>query len=460
MAAEEFIRYCYAEPSAVTESGRPSPDQAESPPRFGLRLTSFHEEAEAADLAPVLFMGRLTRPALSARSLTALSAVAAARYTPAPFALPSLYDPIINVGGGLLRFEAFSGCAGVYAAFDVLPEGLDGSFLAEGSTNVDFNSPMLAALGGVGLADQMSLCVGPGDVAVGFDNGTVVERQVPLPERWLRALGVVPVYLAGSEFIGEMSGPQAVKMCRNIPLTGIKGDHYLIRRGSELTLSTLPGRGTDLALGGLNRLHLAGPLLASARLVKVFAHPSGSAVTWRIYLDGLRFSLTLSRSASRGFSGEGAGLNDLVGTLTPETLAAAAPNRHFADGGPKTPDGQAPAMAAMGLLGYDLDGQAYFHRRLPFKLGRLLALNPRLKNAGKLLAAGKVEISFRADGAVEGRVEGSGVWHSVLLSGAEERCTCLWSSKYRNSRGPCKHILAVKEAAVEAAVVDHGAVRH
>ena len=457
MGSEELVNYCYAAPSILADSG----------PIKDLRLSSFQEETDENDLAPVLFMGRITSPAVTARGLTALAAVTAARYAP-PFAYASLYlDPIVNVGSGLLRFEAFSNCAGVYAGFDILPEGLEGSFLAEGSTNVDFNSPMLTALGGVRPSDNMSLCVGPGDLAVGFESGTVVERQVPLPERWLKALGAMPYYLAGSDLIGAMSGPQAVRMLRNIPLTKTRGDQYLIRRGSELGLSALPVRGAEAVIGGLNRLHLAAPLLALAKEVKIFVHPSGSAITWRLYLEGLRFSLTLSRDSTRGFSGEGAGLNDLSAALNASSLADIAgqsPNRAFkpteVSGGSPASGQQAAGMAAMGLLGYDLDQQVYFHRRLPFKPDRLLSLNPRLKNAGKLLDAGKVEINFRGDGAVEGRVEGSGVWHSVLLSGPSERCTCLWFAKHLNSRGPCKHILAVKKAAAEAARSDIRTTQH
>lgn len=452
MMAEELVNYRYAEPSTLIDSG----------PEKNLRLSSFQEEVEESDLAPIFFMGRIRKPSLAARALTALSAVAEAKYSP-PFAYAGLYqDPIINVGSNLLRFEAFSGCAGVYAGFDLLPDGLDGTFLAEGSTNVDFNRPMLTALGGVGASEAMSLSVGPGDLAVAFESGTVVERQVPLPERWLKSLGVVPVYLAGSELLGEMSGPQAAKMCRGLPLTKTRGDQYLVRRGRELSLSPLPTRGAEVAVGGLNRLHLAAPLLAQAKAVRVFAHPSGAAVTWRLYLDGLRFSLTLSRDSGRGFSGEGAGLNTLLETL-PESLTdlnKTGPNQLYGDTSQAAVDNNAPALAAIGLLGYDLDEGSYFHRRLPFKPGRLLALNPRLKNALKLLTEGKVTISFRNDGSVEGRVEGSGVRHSVLLNSESERCTCLWTSKHGNTRGPCKHILAVKKAAAEAAKVESGQVKH
>ena len=465
---EETITYRYDEPSMMMVQG----------PNKKLRLSAYNEEAEPTAVSPILFMGRVTRPTLTAKCLSILARTVATRFIPMPHI--TYRDPIVSVGEDLIRFEAFSGCAGVYVSVDILPEGLDGTFLDQGSTNVDFNSPMLTSLGSVGPKDEMNLCVGPEDVAIGFTGGTVVERKVPLPTRWLKALGTIPIYLAGSEYVGELSGPQAAKMCRSIPQNYVKGDHYLAKRGSELVLSTLSTRRAgEIPIAGLHRIHPIAPMLALAEGIKVFAHPGSSAITWRVYLKGLRLSLTMSREPYRGFSGEGAGIGDIAQGLSPELLlglSAGTANQPFTPGttfaknpgqaSPHSTEAQATALAALGLLGYDLDEKTYFHRRLPFKLERLLGLNPRLKGAEKLLAGGRVEINLRDDGAVEGRVPGSGVWHSVVLSKDSERCTCLWTSKYKDTRGPCKHILAVKKAASEmtkaeiSSGIGDGIIRH
>jgi len=74
-----------------------------------------------------------------------------------------------------------------------------------------------------------------------------------------------------------------------------------------------------------------------------------------------------------------------------------------------------------------------------------MSLNPRLKNAEKLIENGKVEIISNTNGRVEARVEGSGVRHTVILDNDNERCTCDWFSKYQGERGLCKHVLAVKK---------------
>lgn len=74
-----------------------------------------------------------------------------------------------------------------------------------------------------------------------------------------------------------------------------------------------------------------------------------------------------------------------------------------------------------------------------------MSLNPRLKDAEKLLFEGKVKIISRQDDKIEAQVEGSGVKHMVMLNGDKKQCTCTWFSKNQGERGICKHILAVKK---------------
>ena len=445
---DDHITYRYPAPSAF----RPAPDGR------SLYLAPF-TEGETVD-EDCLFFGRLLNPEITARCLTTLSGVVRSRFTLSPETIAAMHDPIVSAGSGTVRFEGFSGCAGIYARVDVLPEALDGEFSVRGgTTNVDFNSLMLASLGGVRQRDTVLLSVGSKDVAFGFDSGTVVERKVPLPERWLKGLTSVQAYLAGAEPFAEIGRVQALKLFQGIPRGKLKGDFYLTRRGGAPVLAPLAASG-GVAIGGVNRLLLLEPLLAHADCLKIFAHPTGSATTWQLYFGNVRFSFSLSREPYRGFSGEGAGLDDLVRAPAPEAIDAldslCLANQTFGrdaarDCGIDWPDAATgsrspePGLAAMGLLGYDLDGRAYFYRKLPYSPARMLALNPRLKNALKLVADGKVEITYKPDGAIEGHVPGSGVRHTVLLEAGAARCTCAWTGKYGNTRGSCKHILAVRK---------------
>ncbi len=112
-------------------------------------------------------------------------------------------------------------------------------------------------------------------------------------------------------------------------------------------------------------------------------------------------------------------------------------------------DSLAARLAAMGLLGFDLDENSFFYRRLPFKTERILSLNPRMIAAEKTTGRRKtVEIISNDEKRTEARVAGSGgVRHTVILDreSEKERCTCTWFSSNQGERGACKHILAVKK---------------
>ena len=51
-----------------------------------------------------------------------------------------LRDPVVTSNDDRLRFESFSGCGGVHARLDLLPDALDEAPRASGTTNVDFSS--------------------------------------------------------------------------------------------------------------------------------------------------------------------------------------------------------------------------------------------------------------------------------------------------------------------------------
>src|SRR5919199_1359506 len=101
--------------------------------------------------------------------------------------------PVVTSNVDRLRFESFSACAGVYARLDLDPEALDGAPAEWGTTNVDFNPPMRAALARVHDADAMLMNVGHDEVQLTTLSGSAVERKVPLPERWLKGFAEVQV---------------------------------------------------------------------------------------------------------------------------------------------------------------------------------------------------------------------------------------------------------------------------
>ncbi|TPE42476.1 SWIM zinc finger family protein [Pontibacter mangrovi] len=414
-----------------------------------------YSEVQKKDTA-CFFWGRLTNPYITARCLVTLSNVVQSSFNLSPFQLALLKDPIVTAGNNKIRFEGFSHCAGVYARVDVLPDGHDGEFLANGTTNVDFNQPMLAALSGIGKSDKVMLSVGKQEVTLQKEEAKIVERKVPLPTKWIKGLTTVQLFLAQAEKTFTFNRMQALQLFRSIPNGKPKTDYYLTVRGNKAAFSPVKSSAA-ICVGGIHRLRLLEPLLPLADELRVFPHPAMQSTTWQLYFGNVRFSLSLSRDAWRGFSGEGAALEALLEDVPEEwidlvdkysyanqefnpTLLAIQEGLDL-----KKVDNITGRLSAMGLLGFDLDENHFFYRSLPFKLNRILSLNPRMKEAEKLLEAGKVELVVQTDTKVEARVEGSGVRHVVMLEGDKERCTCTWYSRHQGERGACKHILAVKK---------------
>jgi hypothetical protein len=438
--------YAYARPSAL--EARPEGNS--------LLLSAFAEEQVATGSA-CFFWGRLRNSWLAARGLSTLAKVVASRFVPQTAALR---DPIVTAGAGQLRFEAFSSCNGVYARLDLGAEALDGEFLSSGTTNVDFNEPMVNALARIARTEPVILSVGEQEVTLERAAGKVVERKVALPERWIKGLTSVQAYLALMEEKLRLTRVQAVQLVQSLPAGAAKTDYFLVLRGARPSFSPVGVGPGAVRVGGVHRLRLLEGLLPLCEAVRVFATPDGQASAFVLELGGgQRFLLALSADAWRGFSGEGNQLDALMEELPAEWVAGA--NRRFRgnetfnpatfavehDLAPQVVDRLCASLSALGLLGFDLADNQHFYRRLPFKLGRILSLNPRLKNARALLAAADdVQlVGLGAGGRTEVRVRGTDVWHTVLVGGAAPaRCTCPWYTEHQGQRGPCKHILAAQ----------------
>ena len=158
-----------------------------------------YSEVDKNTNAPCFFWGNVGQPFILARCLITLSNIVKSSFNLSPFQMALLKDPIVTAGNERLRFEGFSHCAGVYARVDVLPDGLDGEFLENGTTNVDFNQPMITALGSIRPNEKIMLSVGQKEVGLYKEESKIIERKVPLPAKWIKGLGTVQVYLSESE---------------------------------------------------------------------------------------------------------------------------------------------------------------------------------------------------------------------------------------------------------------------
>ncbi|MET7287291.1 SWIM zinc finger family protein [Streptomyces sp. NPDC005573] len=430
--------------------------------RLGLE-TSQGATPTGAEDHPRFFAGFLTSPQAASAALLAVADVAAARYHQPR--LSASLDPVVTGNGDRLRFESFSGCGGVYARLDVLTPGLDGGEVGHGTTNVDVNNPLREALSRIGTDDPLHLRVGPDELAVTTLDGPVVEKKVPLPDRWLRGFAEAQVIAAGFDLRAELPAGEAVRFLRGLPGAGGvrrgQGDpRWVVPAGRGLRPTTRPAPGA-VCLPGPQRLEALRRVLRHATALRVYgpavngaADTAATAAAWEVVLPGMRLTLTLSPDVSRGFSGEGGVLTALA---TDEAAADAElvsvllawePRIDVADlaaSSGLTPERVRAALVRLGTsgrVGYDTAEAAYFHRELPYDAERVERHNPRLRTARELVAADAVTL----DGALATVTAADGHRHRVRDEAGVLSCSCLWWAKYRGGRGPCKHALAVRMA--------------
>ena len=420
----------------------------------GMQQLVLAHQSELSEVSaiPCFFWGSITDPLLTSKCLLTLAKVVQSSFGPVP---PSLRDPIVSAGTDQIRFEGFSSCNGVYARVDLLEDAIDGEFISSGTTNVDFNEPMLNALNAVKKTEKMVLGVGSKEVSISTDKTKVVEKKVTLPPRWIKGLTSVQLYLAGMEQKYCLTKIQIIQLFQGIPKGNVKGELYLSQRGPRFVFSPIATAGS-VRIGGLQRLRLLEGILPYAEKLIVYQEDGGESCAFVADFGKIRLSLALSPDSYRGFSGEGNVLENMVKAVRQEwvhavnsllksnalfdpTLLAIEHDVDFA-----SMDTLTGSPSSIGLLGYDLHDHQHYYRRLPFKMERILALNPRLKNAQKLVTTDGVQFVKNTPSYIEARVEGSGVKHTVIIAGDKQQCTCDWFTNHQGKRGLCKHILAVK----------------
>ena len=425
----------------------------------GLTLnTSGGGTAAGPAVHPRFFRGFMTAPESAALGLLAVAEVARARYfQPAASQRSGLgsLDPVVTGSRDRLRFESFSGCCGVYARLDMLPAGIDGETVEHGTTNVDVNVALRDALTRVGGADPLRFDVGPDDLVVSTLQGSVVERKVPLPTRWLRGFAEVQAIAAGFDARFEVSAAEAATFLRSLSAGRGGSALWVISAGGRLRLTSRPMPGA-VCLPGPGRLAALRPLLRFATAVRAYGPRVNGATTsapstWEVESATQRLTLTLSLEPRRGFSGEGAALYSLATDDAIDDADTVSAMLAFdstidvvalADDAGMSIDRVRAALAQLasaGRVGYDVGEAAYFHRVLPYDPSAVDSLNPRLIGARGLVASGDIAIE-----ANQAWVPSSGELYQVSLDdGTPASCTCKWWGLHRGDRGPCKHLLAV-----------------
>jgi len=437
-AAVDFTyRYPFASAVVTDEQG------------LGLRLATCGARHEH----PHFFDGALRQPRMAGDMLLVLSEVVRTHFF---LPRPANLDPVVTSSESMLRFEGFSGCCGVYARADFPAEAFDRDIQGHGTTNVDFNDPMRAALTRLRDHDRARLSVGAAAVTLSRGEESVVEKKVKLPIRWIKGFSEVQAYQPGLEMRLEVPPAEARRFIRSLPRgSGPKRVQYVTQTGRALRLSARQARGA-IPIAGTRRIRVLEPLMNSARSLRIWCDDAGTS-GWEVCFPTGRFFLMISPEVYRGFSGEGQVLENLAqgkwqealpyvdGQLGWQTEIDAADISGRVGLPVEEVEAALAVLGTRGLAGYDVSTGRYFHRKLPFDLSQIEALQPRLKGARKLLDDKRVAIRKELpDAEYDMEVGGTDVMHHVRLRSDGDRCSCPWFSKHQGQRGPCKHILAAR----------------
>jgi hypothetical protein len=146
---------------------------------------------------------------------------------------------------------------------------LDGRPAGWGTTNVDFNPPMRAALARIRDSDVMLMHVGHDEVRVTTLRGAAVEKKIPLPARWVKGFAEVQVASAHMLLRHELPAVEARRFLQSLPRTKSRSVAWATPAGQGLRLASRPDD-VAVCLAGPERLRLLEKLVPFARGLRVY----------------------------------------------------------------------------------------------------------------------------------------------------------------------------------------------
>ena len=410
---------------------------------------------------PLFFNGEIIYPTIVSGGLLVLADIVSTRYF--KYVPVAQRDPILSAQGDILRAECFSACNGVYARMDLFQSALDGEILY-GTTNVDIGSNLRKSLFNVKQGDRLKFRIGDdGWKALHSKNldGSMltdihIQRPVKMPDRWIRALGNCAMLHQNMKYKFHVEGMQAKSFIAMLPpVTGKEKSGWLTPTKTGVMLKSREEK-NSVYISGIHRLSALKKVMSNVNSIFFYApeNDEPGQMMIEVCMTGANITLSLTAKSYEGYSGEGALLDSLS---TPKILECADKidnilnfeSRLDIDKISKTigivkndMNDAMELLAVSGKLGFDVREKSFFHRELPDDPDRVLKDNPRLVGAKKL-----VEDTEYIDDNIW-HVKSGDTTYRVIYPTDENlenaKCTCTWYLKHQNSRGPCKHILAVK----------------
>ena len=286
--AATAVSYTYRYPfESEVDTQRPSPQV-----RMATSLDGTSDD--------LFFDGKLRRPAVVGQMLSVLCDTVRTRfYQPLD---PIILDPVVTSGGGMLRFEGFSSCCGVYSRVDLRPEAFDVDLRGEGDDECRFqrgDAHRAAAARGPGF--DAGLQVGDRGVALTKAGETIIERKVKLPVRWIKGFCEVQAYQPRLVPRFELMPHEARDMFRSLPKRNARHGAFVTKTGRayRVTPTAKPGA---VRIEGADRVRVLEPLLPSAKSVRIWYDEEAETSGWEIESGVGRYFSLISPELNRGAS--------------------------------------------------------------------------------------------------------------------------------------------------------------
>ena len=411
---------------------------------------------------PLFFNGKIIDPVIISGGLLVLADIVSTRYF--KYVPVDQRDPILSAQGDRLRAECFSACNGVYARLDVFQSALDGEILY-GTTNVDIGADLRRSLFNIKKEDRLKFRIGDDGWKVfnikKLDDKTtltdiLIQRPVKMPDRWIRALGNCAMLHKNMKYKFHVEGMQAKAFIAMLPpATGKERSGWLTPTKTAVMLKQREEK-NSVYISGLHRLSALKRIMSYVNAIYFYAPESGEPgqMMLEVCMKGASIILSLTAKSYEGYSGEGTLLDSLSDLKILEYADRIDDILNFESRLDldvmsksmgmikKDMNAAIELLAVSGKLGFDVKERAFFHRELPDDPDRVLKDNPRLVGARKLMQ----ETSYVEDDVWHIK-SGDTIYRVIYptdMRAENAKCTCTWYLKHQNSRGPCKHILAVK----------------
>jgi len=400
-------------------------------------------------------------------------------------------DPVITVAPDVLLFECFSADESSYGCLSVDRAAFtDESDVALGTTNVDYSWDLYEHFQTLRSYRETRFEIDPAGFSVATaGSADYREEKIDLPPSWLRGF----LQLQSAMSLPMRRVPIALEALYSV-LAFLKR-HRAKRSPRAIRFELEPGKPIQLVLEpweqrivlpdtlypgkrpetirtwGRDRLRVLARVLPLVERAEAFLLGTGLPSFWVLHLGGMQLTLGLSGWTANDWTAANAldqiappaqPSNDLMGDLADvfrqqPSLTFTQIQQRTGAAGPYVATGL-NRLAGLGQLIHDLAAGVYRWRQMlpvALSLDQLGPENPETVAARELVSRRRVRVTKderRPDllRVLEGSIEGKEV--AVLLDAdgrmLRGKCNCSHHFKNKLRRGPCRHLQALRNAAI------------